>query len=106
MTACEKQKYDLQKEEVPISVWKKIKDELEANGVSKDWQVIRAKFENMKQYFSRSLESGGMVAGIMWQHYKSFCDIYDIDCDIEETPLTEPELSMFNFFLTCHHFFM
>ena len=95
MDACVAKKEELRKEIIPISVWKEMSDTLKCAGYDKSWDLIRAKYENMKNYFSRALENGGMQGGIRWPYYSSFCEIYELDAESDTTLPPESEIGMF-----------
>jgi hypothetical protein len=119
--ACVSYKKELSVDDVPPYVWKNISAELIDHGIDKDWQVIRAKYENMNKYFQRLLDTDGMVNNIPWPYYAKFCQIYDIDEgfkvleEVEEQPCTPRRASKFGmsikpphcpiifFILTCKH---
>ncbi|KAJ1528966.1 hypothetical protein ONE63_007334 [Megalurothrips usitatus] len=79
LDACLSSKNELKVDDVPVNVWKGICADLLDNGIEKEWQVIRAKYENMNKYFRRLIGSNGMVNNIKWVHYAKFCEIYGID---------------------------
>lgn len=96
MDLCVTKKESLKNETIPYDVWKEIHDDLDNIGIKKEWQVLRAKFENMDKFFRKLLETKGMANGVLWPYYARFCSIYDIDegfellDDVPEEHLSTP----------------
>ncbi|KAK3928637.1 Telomerase component p95 [Frankliniella fusca] len=94
MECCLSRKHCFQVDltDIPISVWKDIREELLQSGHDIPWEHLRAKYNNMHAYFSKALANGGMTGGIPWSYFSSFCAIFDIDADEFECVNSSHEL--------------
>lgn len=89
----------MQKDNIPVSVWKEIKTSLTDVGFKDGWEVVRAKYLQMNDYFGNTLiNTGGMIGEFMWPYYKHFCDIHDVPADF--TPFDDQELDRAALLLT------
>lgn len=76
-------KAEVQRENVPLRVWLDLNKEMHASGHNNvTAQKCKDKFSVMYAFFSESLlKTGGFVGGVKWQHYNSFCVIFDLPED-------------------------
>jgi len=80
--ACVSKKADTQKEDIPLRVWKELKNHMKEKGHDESWECYRAKFKQMNEFFANSLlRKGGMIHGVMWPYYHDFCTIHDVPFD-------------------------
>ncbi|KAJ1528186.1 hypothetical protein ONE63_008098 [Megalurothrips usitatus] len=73
-------KTDVQKDNPPLDVWKKIESNI-SDGTS-TWQQYRSKFYNMnKFFFDTMMPVNGVLGGVKWPHYDDFLEIHDFPPD-------------------------
>lgn len=80
---CKILKAETQKDEIPNKVWKDIAAIMTAkHSKTMAWEVYRAKFHQMNNYFGNSmLPAGGWMGEMKWPYYDLFCDIHDVPID-------------------------
>lgn len=76
-------KDEVQQDNVPLRVWLELNKEMHASGhTNVTAQQCKDKFAIMYSFFSVSLlKTGGIVGGVLWPHYGSFCKMFDLPED-------------------------
>jgi len=81
---CVAGKGQVQKDDIPVKVWKEIHAAMKEKGHIFPWETCRAKFYQMNNYFAnKMLCAGGVLGDIKWPHYEQFCEINDVPIDFE-----------------------
>ena len=82
---CIKRKRGVQKDSIPLKVWKDVGAVLSSARHSNcNWQVCRDKFDGLNSFFSKTLlPLNGVIGDIKWPHYDSFCQLHDIPLDYD-----------------------
>lgn len=76
---CVEQKKILQKDNIPLNVWKVISEALEKNHkITVAWNYCRDRFAQMKAFFLASLPVEGIIHGSKWPFYDNFCHLFEI----------------------------
>jgi len=85
LNECKKKKEHVQQfPEVHLNVWKNISTALEQKGHVIAWDLCRAKFHQLNDFFVNSaLKCGGIFGNQKWSYYDRFLEIHDIPHDAE-----------------------